>query len=51
MIVAEKDIEKNLMICYSYNNPMEVGQKYEKITTRRKTKNSYTYGLYLCERR
>ena len=30
MIVTEKDIEKNLMTYYSCNNPMEVGQKYEK---------------------
>lgn len=37
MIVTEQDLEKEPMICYSYNKRMEVGQKYERIVTKRKS--------------
>jgi hypothetical protein len=38
MIVTEKDLEKHPMICYSCDKLIEVGQKYEKITTHSKQK-------------
>lgn len=37
MIVTDLDLLKEPMICYSCNNPMEVGQKYERIVTNRKS--------------
>ena len=37
MIVTEKDIEKKMLICYACDNPLEIGQSYEMITTHSKT--------------
>ena len=33
MIVTENDIEEKMLICYTCNKPLNVGDRYEKITT------------------
>ena len=38
MIATEKDIEKKVLICYICNKSLEVGNRYEKITTHGKKK-------------
>ena len=38
MIVTEKDIEKKVLICYVCDKPLEVGDRYETIKTKRKSK-------------
>ena len=38
MIVTENDIEKKMLICYVCNKLLEVGDRYEKITTHSKKK-------------
>lgn len=38
MIVTEKDLEKKTLMCHICNKPLEVGDRYEEITTHSKRK-------------
>lgn len=37
MIVSEKDIKGKILICYNCDKPLEVGDRFEKVTTKRKS--------------